>query len=95
MATAQENGTLGGMSDGNSPDQATASQVLSGQDRIAAWQEELYKDVHRHPELGNQESQNGGHGSRALQEFGYEVHSEDRLDGSGRHPEERLMVPPC
>jgi amidohydrolase len=60
---------------GGSPlDSAAASRVLSGLDAIAGWQEELYKDVHQHPELGNQELRTAALAAGALQDFGYEVH---------------------
>ncbi|WP_284977015.1 amidohydrolase [Arthrobacter sp. efr-133-TYG-104] len=42
---------------------------------MTGWQEELYKDLHQHPELGNQESRTAAIASGLLQEFGYEVHS--------------------
>jgi hippurate hydrolase len=54
--------------------QDAVSQVLSGQDGMAGWQQELYKDVHRHPELGNHEVKTAGKAAGQLQEFGYEVH---------------------
>ena len=50
------------------------SQVLSGQEGIADWQQELYKDVHRHPELGNQEVRTAGKAAGQLQDLGFEVH---------------------
>jgi hippurate hydrolase len=74
MGTAQGNGTQGGIVDGNAPGQDAASLVLSGQDGMADWREELYKDLHRHPELGNQEVRTAAKAAGQLERFGYEVH---------------------
>lgn len=71
-ATGQDGTTTGNKAEG--PGQDAVAQVLAGQEGIGGWQEELYKDVHQHPELGNQEDRTAGKAVRFLQEFGYEVH---------------------
>ena len=74
MARVRKNEIPAGMTDANPPDPATVSLVLSGQDGIAAWQEELYKDLHRHPELGHQEVRTAARAASALGELGCDVH---------------------
>jgi hippurate hydrolase len=51
-----------------------ASRVLAGQDGIRAWQEDVYRTLHQHPELSNQEVQTAAAAAGALREDGYEVH---------------------
>ncbi|MFP3580954.1 amidohydrolase [Arthrobacter sp. SIMBA_036] len=68
-------GALGG-AHASVPDQGGVAMVLAGQEGMTGWQEELYKDLHQHPELGNQESRTAAIASGLLQEFGHEVHSE-------------------
>ena len=50
-----------------------AGLVLSGQNGIAAWQDDLYRAFHRHPELGNQEVETAGTVARLLTGFGFDV----------------------
>jgi hippurate hydrolase len=52
----------------------SVSQVLSGKDRIRQWQEDLYRTLHQHPELSNQEIQTAVSAAKTLQEAGFEVH---------------------
>jgi hippurate hydrolase len=59
-----------GVTEGGGP----VSQVLSGLGAIAGWQEELYKGIHQHPELGNHEVRTAALAAEQLQKFGYEVH---------------------
>jgi amidohydrolase len=73
MGGAGHDGTQTGK-DSDGPGQDVAAQILAGQEAIAGWQEELYKDVHQHPELGNQEDRTAAKAAGLLQEFGYEVH---------------------
>jgi amidohydrolase len=51
-----------------------AGRVLAGQDAIAAWQEDVYRTIHQHPELSNQEVRTAAAAARSLREDGYEVH---------------------
>ena len=34
---------------------SSAARVLAGQDGIREWQEDVYRTLHKHPELANQE----------------------------------------
>jgi hippurate hydrolase len=52
---------------------APATLVLAGQSAIAAWQEDLYREFHRHPELGNQEVETAATVARLLTGFGFDV----------------------
>jgi hippurate hydrolase len=47
---------------------------LAGLEEVQNWQEELYIDLHRNPELSMQETQTAAEVSRRLMDFGYEVH---------------------
>ena len=51
-----------------------AEQILNGQATIKEWQEELYKDIHSHPELGFQEERTAAIAAEHLRSFGFEVH---------------------
>jgi amidohydrolase len=51
-----------------------ATVVLAGQSGIKAWQEDFYKTLHQHPELGHQEVTTAEAVAAALRGFGYEVH---------------------
>ena len=52
---------------------ASASSVLGGVGRVRGWQEELYRDVHAHPELSMQETRTAGLAADRLRAAGYEV----------------------
>ncbi|MGY3564855.1 amidohydrolase [Sinomonas sp. RB5] len=52
----------------------SARTILSGQDSLRDWQESLYKDFHRNPELSHQEVRTAGVVADQLGEFGFEVH---------------------
>jgi hippurate hydrolase len=58
-----------------------ASLVLAGLESSRARQEELYRDVHRHPELSHQEHRTAGLVAARLRGAGYEVH--DGVGGTG------------
>jgi amidohydrolase len=53
--------------------------ILAGLDSVRDWQEELYRDLHAHPELSHQERRTASRVAARLQETGCEVH-----DGVGR-----------
>ncbi len=55
----------GGMSD--------ASEVLSRLEGIGAWQEELYRHLHAHPELSTQEHATAARVAQHLRDWGYDV----------------------
>ncbi|MFI1586727.1 M20 family metallopeptidase [Streptomyces halstedii] len=58
-----------------------ARTVLAGLDGIRTELENLYEDLHRHPELGLQEHRTAGKAADALRGFGYEV--TDGIGGTG------------
>ncbi|MGP3769486.1 amidohydrolase [Streptomyces sp. SDT5-1] len=47
--------------------------VLKGLEEIRPWVEDLYKDLHTHPELGRQEHRTAAKAAEALRTDGYEV----------------------
>ncbi|AKK27141.1 amidohydrolase [Mycobacterium sp. EPa45] len=55
--------------------------VLDGLDDIRQWQEDLYRDLHEHPELSHQEHRTAGLVAGMLRECGYEVH--EGIGGTG------------
>ncbi len=52
----------------------TADRVLAGQPRIRDWQEDVYRTLHRRPELSDHEMKTAAAAAGALREAGYEVH---------------------
>jgi hippurate hydrolase len=52
-----------------------ARTILSHQDTLKDWQESLYKDFHRNPELSHHEERTSGIIAEQLTGFGFEVHS--------------------
>jgi hippurate hydrolase len=60
---------------------AAVSAVLAGLESTRPWQEELYRDLHRHPELSHQEERTAGVVAGRLREAGYEVH--EGVGGTG------------
>lgn len=59
----------------------SARKILSGQDSMKDWQEALYKDFHRNPELSHREERTSGVVAEQLAGFGYEVHA--KVGGTG------------
>jgi hippurate hydrolase len=59
----------------------SAAAVLSGLDRVRSWQEELYHDLHQHPELSHQEHETAAKVAGRLRQAGFEVH--DGVGGTG------------
>src|SRR4051794_10171137 len=57
------------------------SSVLAGLETTRSWQEDLYRDVHQHPELSHQERRTAGLVADRLRDAGYEVH--DGVGGTG------------
>ena len=51
------------------------SKVLSRQAEVRSWQEDLYRDVHQHPELSHQEHRTAGLLADRLRQAGFEVHT--------------------
>jgi hippurate hydrolase len=63
-------------------DAATAAvRVLDGQDGLASWQEDVYRTLHQHPELSDQEVRTAATAAAALREAGFEVH--ERIGTTG------------
>jgi len=60
---------------------SAVSSVLSGQEATRPWQEDLYRDVHQHPELSHQEHRTAGLVADRLRQAGFEVH--DNIGGTG------------
>lgn len=54
---------------------STARAVLARLDEVRRWQEELYRQLHAHPELSHEEHETAAEVARRLEEFGFEVHS--------------------
>jgi amidohydrolase len=52
-----------------------AARVLAGLDTVRPWQEEVYRDLHAHPELSHQEQRTATEVAERLGSFGYEVHT--------------------
>lgn len=48
-------------------------EVLAGMDATRAWQQELYRDLHAHPELSSQEVRTASEVADRLGAFGYDV----------------------
>lgn len=59
----------------------TLEDALAGQPAIQGWQEELYRDLHAHPELGFQEVRTAGVVAATLREDGFTVH--EGVGGTG------------
>lgn len=53
---------------------SAAAAVLAGQAGITGWQEDFYRTLHQHPELGHQEVKTAAAVVAALRSDGYEVH---------------------
>src|SRR3954451_17926053 len=58
-----------------------ASQVLADLAAVRPWQEDLYRDLHRHPDLSHQESRTAGKVAERLRQCGFRVH--DGIGGTG------------
>jgi amidohydrolase len=60
---------------------SAVSSVLAGLQNSRSWQEELYRDVHQHPELSHQETRTAGLVAARLGSAGFEVH--EKVGGTG------------
>jgi len=60
---------------------SSAGRVLAGQDAIQDWQEDIYRTIHQHPELSNQEVHTAAKAAETLRKAGYEVH--DKIGTTG------------
>ena len=59
----------------------SARRILVDQGSVADWQESLYKDLHRNPELSHHEERTSGIVAEQLTGFGFEVHT--NVGGTG------------
>jgi hippurate hydrolase len=60
---------------------SAVSAVLAGLEQSRSWQEELYRDLHRNPELSHQEERTARLAAERLRGAGFEVH--ERVGGTG------------
>ncbi len=51
------------------------SDIASGIAAVRSWQEDLYRDLHSHPELSHREQRTAGIVAHRLDAFGYDVHT--------------------
>lgn len=63
------------------PSARATDAVLGGMDQVRAWQEDLYRRLHEHPELSHQETRTAHSVTERLRACGYEVH--DGIGGTG------------
>src|SRR3954453_17245198 len=61
--------------------ESAAPLVLAGLEKSRSWQEELYREVHQHPELSHHENRTAGLVADRLRGAGYEGH--ERVGGTG------------
>ncbi|NYG07265.1 hippurate hydrolase [Phycicoccus badiiscoriae] len=52
---------------------SAASTVLADLDRVREWQEDLYRQIHQHPELSHQEHDTAAAGARRLRDCEFDV----------------------
>ncbi|QEN15042.1 amidohydrolase [Mycolicibacterium sp. ELW1] len=67
-----------------SPTDSTAGHdaaILAALPTVRVWQEDLYRDLHQHPELSHQEHRTAGLVADKLRESGFEVH--EGIGGTG------------
>jgi hippurate hydrolase len=60
---------------------SAARSVLSGQQAARSWQEDLYRNLHQHPELSHQERRTAALVADRLRDAGFQVH--ERVGGTG------------
>ncbi|QZS52837.1 amidohydrolase [Rhodococcus opacus] len=58
-----------------------SASVLTGLAGVRGWQEDLYRDLHQHPELSHQEHRTAGMASERLRTAGFSVH--EGIGGTG------------
>jgi amidohydrolase len=58
-----------------------ATLILDNLPKVRAWQEDVYRDIHQHPELSHQEQRTAGIVVDKLRQWEYEVHEE--IGGTG------------
>lgn len=58
-----------------------AARVVAGLDDLREWQEHIYRDLHRHPELSHRERRTASVVAEQVRGFGFEVH--EGVGGTG------------
>lgn len=66
---------------GHMPVDSRVSAILTGLDSVRDRQEDVYRDLHAHPELSHREHRTASEVSKRLHDYGYEVH--DGVGGTG------------
>jgi hippurate hydrolase len=61
--------------------ESAVSSVLAGLESSRSWQEELYRDIHEHPELSHQETRTAALVAERLRDAGFQVH--EQVGGTG------------
>jgi amidohydrolase len=74
MAKAEDRAAGSASSNMETAADSSAARVLAGQDGVKDWQEDVYRTLHQHPELSNQEVHTAAMVADALRKAGYEVH---------------------
>ena len=74
MARTEDRVSASASSNTETAADSSAARVLAGQDGIKEWQEDVYRTMHQHPELSNQELHTAATAADALRKAGYEVH---------------------
>lgn len=74
MTRAEESVSGSASSESETATNSAAANVLAGQDGIKEWQEDIYRTLHQHAELSNQEVHTAATAADALRKAGYEVH---------------------
>lgn len=60
---------------------SAATAVLTDLSRVREWQQDLYRDIHQHPELSHQEHRTAGLVAERLRQHGFDVH--EGIGGTG------------
>jgi amidohydrolase len=81
MATKEDRPTGSASSTAEAAADASVGRVLAGQDAVREWQENVYRAIHQHPELSNQEVHTAATAADTLLKAGYEVH--DKVGTTG------------
>src|SRR5690348_12104235 len=81
MTRANERVSVSGSSKTQTTADSSAARVLAGQDGIMKWQEDVYRTLHQHPELSNEEQHTAPTAADTLRKGGYEVH--DKIGTTG------------
>src|ERR1051326_80398 len=81
MTRAKERASTSASSKTQTPADSSLARVLAGQDGIMEWQENVYRTMHQHPELSNEEHHTAATAADTLRKAGYEVHDKSGTPG--------------